>query len=584
MTKQFDLSNRSSTRSLLWSIAAVVVTGGMFAGAGCGDDGKAGEGDDCSVSNDCKSELVCRQSVCVRPDRVDAGSDAGDTGDTEPDGSDSNEPEPEDYFISYVLEKGQDGAGRMRVFNTADGTDVAVSPESIDCSFNCWLSKDMNHFIHARDAGAGAFDVLVAEVGSDLKAEGEGEVLVEEVEDLAVGNGVVTYRKAGDSPSETTFFKPIEGGQEQSVGPVDPTDGDWFVDPEHDLGVLFSVGDSSQTLEMKVGGANSRESDSTYTFGGSNFQEESGSFFGGNVMTEASDDGERLAVAFTGAPNSYQSCNRETRNDPWSTEECDTSNMFKCGEQGRCTRLEVTVHVVDLDRVGELGEQCQFGREGACGPIHECDAPSAQQASEAQCIPSRTVVGVPETNQGPMRETSGCETVEQDTSIRFTSVRGPLSFDQEGNVYLVGERDRSCIRSRFTDVPQNRRDRIGPNSQVVKVDPESGEFEVLEGLPSDELFDPGNCFDEAEGALDITEACKVWVDRARVSPGGDEVAFTATNPNTSSWPKSADFVNLWHMLRDGSEKWFTGDVETNTLDTTTFYLRVHSGQGSGGGQ
>lgn len=559
-----------------WWIALALAAVGLVGGFGCGDDGeqKAGEGESCGTSKDCKSELICRQEVCIRPGGADAGTDATDA-DVVEDGSSTEQPEPEDYYISYVLEPGENAPGELHLYNTADDSDVVVSPDGMNCSFNCWVSKDLNHFVHAKDAGGGNLDIYVSELDSELKAKGEGEKLVGPVQDVSVRGNIVTYRKTDGSASNVAFYKPLSGGSEKTIGQIEEGTGDWFVDPKNDIAVRYSEGNRPVTLDMTIGKASNRDSDTTYTFDGTNFKGQGGGYFDDNILTATSQNGTYLGLVLSDAPNDYQSCTRESSDDPWSSDECNSEKAYQCGDDGRCTRLEATVHVIEVAKKDNLGQSCEYGKDGACGDIHECDAPSDQKASEAVCIPRRTVIGVPTTKQGPERTKSGCELVERDDSIHFTETRGPLSFDDDGNAYLVGERDRSCIRSQFTEVPMRKRDNIGPNSYAVKVDPTSGEYELLEGLPSDKLFSPGECYNDKEEKLELREACTPWIDRVRVSPGGDEVAYTATNPNTSSWARSNDTPYLWHMLSDGSERWFTGDAETDTAHTTTQYLQVH---------
>lgn len=591
----------ASLRHLFTGVALFAFVG--FGVVGCGKDEpeetdeKAAEGEECSVDGDCKEELLCRKSTCIARGNtvigenceshadcnigenifcrsgkcdfvespgdagidVNVGGDAGDTGGMEE--TDTGPGEDEDYYISYVLIDETTNEGRLRVYDTADGTDVAVSPETMNCGSNCWLSRDANYFVYTQDAGGTTVDIYVAEVGEGLQAKGAGEPLVEGVEDVSMLGNHVTYRQGESDGKDTAWVKPVSGGEAETVASVGG-DGDWYADPDQDVGIVYSVGESSQSMTIEAGQATSRDSDSTYTLGGPNFQEESGAYFGGNVLTTSSPDGRVAAFVTFDAPNDYEQCTRQSPNDAWSSQECNGDLYYKCGTEQKCTRLELTVHFVDTENRDNLGERCDGGPD-ACGPIHECYVPSDQQLNEAECIPGRVVLGVPNTKQGKERETSGCEIIQEDDSIDFTGVRGPLSFDSENNLYLVGLRNRECFGT--YDIP---------SSHIVRVNPREGTYEKLEGLPDDKSFDGGKCWNSQEQELEIDEECLVFVQSAQLSPKGREIAYTATNPNTSTPAQAQQFIHLWHMRADGSGRWFTGDKNTPTTDVAE-HIRVH---------
>jgi len=537
------------------------------AAAGCSKEPDKGQkGDDCEVNKDCESPLLCRNNTCVEGTGGDTGTDAdggtdvGDAADTD-DGLDA---EPEDYYISYLM-RDQAGSdpGQLRVYSTADQSHTRVSPDSISCFSNCWLTRDMNHFVYTENAGGDKVDVMVAQVDDELKAEGTGSPLVEEVRDVSVEGDHVTYLRPGASGG-TAFFRTIPDGEEKHVGDIGQ-EGDWFVEPESDIGVVYQVGGSAQSMAIRVGTATEPPGDGGFELGGPNFQQESGSYFGGNIMTAASRDGQLLAFATTGAPNDYGYCTRQQSNDAWSSEECDTSNVFKCGTEQRCTRLEVTVHIIDTEATDELGQQCDGPND--CSDYHECYTPSPSRQDEAMCIPGRAVVGVPKTDQGPNRSTSGCQTVKQDDSIDYTGINGPLTFDGDHNVYMVGTRDQSCLGDDGT-----------PSSKIIRVDAETRDYTAVEGLGVDETFEGGQCWDSEENDIDI-ENCQVYVDSARISPGGNELAYSATNPLTMVGEQSSVITQnlfVWHVLKDGSDRWYTGDGEENVRTSKEVRsLQVH---------
>jgi len=350
-----SFARRIRRHSSRWWLVAALAAVGWVASVGCGDDGKekSGEGEECETSQDCKSSLMCRQEVCIQPGGTDTGTDATDA-DVVEDGTST-----EEYYISYVLEPGFDVEGELHLYNTADGSDVVVSPDSINCSFNCWVSRNLEYFVHAKDAGAGNLDIFVSELDSEWKAKGEGEKLVGPVQDVSVRGNIVTYRKTEGAASNIAFYKPLSGGSEKSIGQIEEQTGDWFVDPKNDIAVRYAQGNRPVTLDMTIGKAASRDADKTYTFDGTNFKGQGGGYFDQNILTATSQNGEYLGLVLSEAPNDYGSCTRKESDDPWSTEDCDTAKAFQCGDDNRCTRLEATVHVIEVAKKDELGESCQ---------------------------------------------------------------------------------------------------------------------------------------------------------------------------------------------------------------------------------
>lgn len=541
-------------------LAAVATTG-------CSNDSddsqKSGQGEECSLNKDCKTGLVCREDVCKGGGGgADAGIDGGATdGGTNPDTG--PEPEQEDYFISYEIEDqtNPELAGQLWVYSTGEDDHQQVSPDGLSCTSNCWLTRDMEHFVYTEAAGGGLFDVQVVETNGEFPVERPGTTILEDVRDVGVRGNQVTYLQPGDSGG-TAFVREIPDGQPQNVGDIG-SKGDWFVDVATDTGMLYSVGQSTASMSASFGSATSRESDKTVELGGRNFQRESGSYFGGQILSTVSPDGRVAAFVASaeGAPNNYSYCTRQEQQDAWSSEQCDGDRYFKCGTENRCTRLEVTVHTVDMENRSELGQSCQNSQQ--CGPYHECYVPSPQRQNEARCIPGRTVLGVPRTNQGPERETSGCKIVAEDDSIDFNGVSGPLSFDQQNNLYVVGTRDRSCLQEDYdTDV-----------SQIVRIDPRERDYEILEGYGVQDGYRAGDCWSQQEDDIDI-EDCRVYVGSAITSPQGNELAYTATNPLTMSARQADSATFVWHMLRDGSERWYTGDKEDRATREVKS-VRVH---------
>jgi uncharacterized protein (DUF2147 family) len=108
------------------------------------------------------------------------------------------------------------------------------------------------------------------------------------------------------------------------------------------------------------------------------------------------------------------------------------------------------------------------------------------------------------------------------------------------------------------------------------VNAESLEYEAVEGLGAEEKFEANKCWDSEESDIDI-EGCEVYVDSARVSPGGNELAYSATNPLTQVGDeKSVIRSNLfiWHVLKDGSERWYSGDKDVSAANRM-YSIHVH---------
>ncbi len=531
----------------------------LLGGLGCsgGEEGpdKSGEGESCSVAADCQQPFVCRDGVCTDGSSGDVGvEDGGDTG---------TSLTSEDYYISYLVtdRANPQEPGELKVYSTADQTHTVVNdPDAVDCSSECWLTRDMQHFVYTESAGGSMVDVMVAGVGENFEAAGEGTALVEEVTDVEMQGNHVSFMDGSVQGGGTVFTREVsaEGdGQAQSVGDVGGSD-DWVVDPVNDAGLLFVVGESNSTLDVEIGAATDRQDVSSFQIDGANFQEESGAFFGGAVPAAFSRDGRVGAFVTQEAPNDGAYCTRDNEQNAWSTSDCDTDLYYKCGNDQRCTRLEVVLHTVDMQNAEELGENCDAAEE--CSPYHECYIPAADRSDEAMCVPGRTVLGVPPTTQGPERETPGCRITSEDDSIDFTSVNGPLSFDADKNIYMVGQRQRSVPDASRYSCPG---DYDTDTSQIVRVDPRDREYDVLGGFGPEESYSADACAGGAEDPEEL-EGCEVFVDSAVISPGGNELAYAGTHPSTQSTGQADSNLSLWHMLWDRSERWFARDESTGT--------------------
>lgn len=547
----------SRTQRVARGVAAAGIAGGLLLtlGTGCGEEEKGGEGDECSVSADCQSPLVCRDSVCVAP-----GGGGGDTGMV--DGGDagmtdggSTKPMEEDYYVSFELrDKSADPKpGRLMLYSTADGSITQVSPDGVNCFSNCWLSEDGSKFIYTERSGSG-FDVFVSDVGEDMQAEEAKQAFLTSVGDVAVVGNYISYNKQ-NGDSKIGYFTPIGEKKETQVVPYAD---DWFIDPQTKRVVTYEVGSASQSLTVRAGDVSNIKDAPEVTLGGPNFQSESGSHYGSTYVSSISRDGKVLAFLTPSQPNDYAPCTREKPQQPYSSKDCEPS--FKCGTQNRCVRKEVTVNFIDLENADNLGTRCSA--PGSCGPVHKCDIPSPRRVDEARCIPGRRVLGLPASVPQDADNTTGCELVAADDSIDFTGVNAPLSWDTEGNLYMVGVRRRGCLG-----------DYQVPASHLVKINPSEDGYEKFGGLPVDKKF--RQCWSNEEMGLALSpEVCKVYIDSAQVSPGGNELAFSATHPLTSTPGQAKTLRYLWRMLRDGTGRKFVGDENTDATQEVT-NIEVH---------
>lgn len=523
----------------LCAIGAVVL-------AGCGSDDGKGIGASCSSTAECKSVLLCRDGICREPGM---GSDTGtDTGE---------EFTEEEYLITYS-EVDQNSSRTLKVHNTATGESKGILPDAVsDCqSWSCFVSEDYEYFFASP---SGESNLQRWEIGEDLTAQGSGQMFAQNVRDVKMVGSHVLFQRGGVQEEQTGFVKPTSGGNATEIGTFD-SDGSFLASPDNDRAVIFDTEGSLQELKVKLGTMS--ELDAEVSLGGANFQESGGSYFDGNVDAAFSDDGSRLTF-LTSAPNDYETCTRSNPQDRYSGE-CEAV-AARCGAQRRCSRWEVTAHIVDMEHRGELGESCEF--DDQCSGVHECYYPGDNQTDQAECIPRRAVLGVAETV--PQNNMQGCELVQQDSTIDFTQARGAITYDDEKRPYLVGTADRSCLQD-YDDG-----ERVGQAIRIKVSDSEeenggSGDsngkdYTRVAGIPADQPFRPSDCLDDASGEYTL-DTCTPFIYEAHLSPGADELVFNGTNPAISTPGFSVDQRHLWRTLRGQSERWFLGNTE-NTFRT-----------------
>lgn len=510
----------------------------LLVAMGCSkkDDPLAKEGEACTVDADCEDGLACRDQACV----VRAG---GDMGNNETDGGDENNTSnnvtvnDEDYYVSYTL-RDIDRTDTLWIFDTETGDHTQITPEGESCPLGCWVSGDLDFYLVARANGAN-FDVLAAPLNG-FEVQGQPMPIAEDVRRIEVLGNAITYVREEEGENRA-YYLPLDGSMEillGTIGGVMATEGDWHLDTESGLGVVFNA--TLQTMDVKVGSLGSEVSELTYTIDSSNYQETSGSYFGGSIPTAFSADGSVMAVVTT-APNDYNLCENES--------EC-TGVGQRCGRFGRCSAIEVTVHFFDLSKIdgsdGHLGQPCSA--DDTCGPIHTCDIPAEDAVDQAVCIPRRVVLGLP--GQQMQNGQTGCALTSGNDDLFYTEIRPPISFGADGALYVAAAR--ACDEANIE------------HTAILRLQPDSYDYAPI---TSNEMsdFSADDCYDPVEERIDTTN-CTIWIQRALVSPGGNSIAFVGTNPNVLDSALAESNVDLWTIKRNGDDReWVGGHAELDVV-------------------
>jgi hypothetical protein len=512
---------------------------------GCSEEApsKAKLGEACAVDADCETGLVCRAQICTTRAQINDMT-MGDM--DSPDGMNhNNNPQlmPEGHILSYV-ETDEFSPSKPRFLwtvDTATKTRVKVRDVEQDCLYGCWLSRDLKFYSYLRPSAArpGAFDVWVASVGADLKAVGEGTVVVEAVDRVKVNGDVLSYVKEDNK----AYFRKFGTQAETLIGDVgaaEQAQGSWHLDEAAGKMVFFKP--TLQTLDIQVEAFGQPASSVDYTINAENYQEVGGSYFGSTIPTAFSRDGKVMAVLTT-APNNYNTCQ--------SSADCKGVGQH-CGRFKVCTAIELTVQLFDLERLADLpqynmaesGKSCTA--DDQCGGIHTCYIPSAAQLDKARCMPRRVVLGLPRTPEQPRIDApkkNGCDATRGAGPLNYTGVRAPMSFGADGALYLLAER-------RCENLPGELNI---PDTDILRVTP-SGAVEVVYGNDN-KNFDQSACYSETERVA-TPETCTVVMTAAVVSPEGKEISFLGTNPETNLG-KASTTMNVWSVLADGSNpRWF----------------------------
>ncbi len=507
----------------------------------CSSDDKktlSGDGGVCELANDCESGLTCRSKICVPTIKTDMGT--GDMGGTSDMDDPNNAVEQEDYVVSYIMEV-QNQRG-LFAYDTKTKKETKVNPEEVSCALGCWLTEDLKTLLFVTQNGP-AFDLKTLAV-TDLVASGTPETLQTSVRRAEILGNIVTYVK--EVGNETVaYYIDLADGVEKEVGTIgtsDGTEGDWFLSPSSEKTVLFRP--SLQTLDIYVGGFTEAPSKS-YTINSENYQEVSGSYFGGNIPTDITEDGKVMAVLTQAAPLNYNSCDNDSQ--------CTQGPGQICGFKKRCAAIELAVHFFDLDNMSNLGQPCSA--DDVCGSIHTCDIPAADQIDKAVCKPRQIKLGLPgqQTQGNPAK--SGCELSAGNKDYYYTTGRS-IHFGADDKLYLAAERD--CG------------DQNVPDSGVIRLEPTKDDVVVSFGSTGGG-FNPDDCYDTNESRVDITK-CAPYISNALLSPKGNDIVFVGTNPNVVESGLAKKNMDIWRVKRDGTGKeWLGNHSELDVVKS----IRVH---------
>ena len=539
------------------AVCALVALAGAPA---CSGDTRADVGESCDIDGDCKDGLSCRNGACIEQGGGTDDPDAGDTDGGE-DGGFSPVITDEDYLISFIRFSDFGGPPQRNLFvvdtSNPGGQPVQVNSDPLQCNINCWLTDDVGDFVYMADSTAtpGTYDIFVAPVDGSYKA-GTPAKLLEGVDDVRLTGDVIVFSRTNNG-TKRAYYRDISGTQDRELGDLgdqSATQGSAVVSPEANKAVLLLP--KLQTLDLSIGELGDPLGQVDYTFDGRNYQPVSGSFFiSPNLPTAISKDGDLMALLVT-SPNNYNRCD--------TIADCSGVGQH-CGESKRCTVLEVTVHFFDLNNVSNLNQSCQLDSD--CGDVHVCDIPSNLDLDDAVCIPRRVVLGLPDTPLQPRIDGSpkkGCEATTAGGARSYTSASGPLSFDAQGRLYVVARRQ---------DAQRNPcpGELNVPDSDVLAISPSTGDVEVITGNDN-ESFDAAACINGADNSVNTTD-CVLSIKQAVLSPGGNELALRATNPNVSGEEKADETMDVWSVRADGTNReWLGGSGIFDDVES----VRVHA--------
>ena len=497
------------------------------------------EGGACKISSDCAAGLACRSRICVGTTPIPDGGYM-DMGTDDDGGQSNNGVQDEDYVLSYIMEISRERG--LYAYDTATKKEVKVNPDEVSCALGCWLSKDTKTFLFVTQNGP-AFDLKTLAV-TDFVASGTPVTLMSSVRRVEMRDDVVTYIRV-DGGATNAYYIDLKDGVEKllgSIGSAQTTEGDWYISPRSSMAVLFNP--SLQKLDISIG-AFGETLEKKYTINSENYQEVSGSYFGGNIPTDMTDDGKIMAVLTQSAPLNYNACDNDSQ--------CTQGPGQVCGFKNRCAAIELAVHFFDLTKLDNLGAACSA--DDTCGPIHTCDIPDAGQIDKAVCQPRQIKLGLPgQQTQGNPAKT-GCELSNGNKDYYYTLGRS-IHFGPDKKLYMAAERD--CG------------DQNVPDSGVLKLSPTSSEIEVTYGATGNG-FNPDDCFDADENRVDVKD-CNPYISNALISPGGNDIVFLGTNPNVVEFGLAKKNIDIWRVKKNGQGKeWLGNHSELDVVKD----IRIH---------
>lgn len=523
---------------LAWITAALTATA-----IGCSKepDPLAAEGESCSIDADCESTLACRNEVCVA--RAGTGNNVRDPDAGPEDDGGPDTPDPvvdEDYVVSYTV-RNLNNEDTLWVYDTDADEHTRVTPDGETCNRGCYISDSLGHYIYS-EANGPNFNVFVAPLDASF-TPGAGTQIAENVRRVGVIGDHVTYVR--EEGLNVAYAYNLANGSEVKIGVIgDPagTEGDWTFDPASGHAVVYSP--TLQTLDVRIGSFGAEISDVTYTVDSSNFQETSGSYYGSTIPTAFSRDGNVMAMLTLSGPNDYGLCS--------SANDCTDGPGQRCGRFGRCSAIEVAVRFFDMNKLDNLGNPCSA--DAACGGIHTCDIPAETAVDQAVCMPRRVALGLPA--QQLQQGETGCALTSGNDDYFYTEVRAPLTFGEDGQVYLTAARACGDLNMEHT--------------AILRINPDNGAKTTVYSNEG-EGFVADNCYNAAESAIDVTN-CTIWVQRAALSPKANQLVFVGTNPNVTEPGLAQTNVDLWIVDRDGANHaWVGGRPQAERVRTFTVH-------------
>lgn len=522
MRQSMTINGTVSLPGVFVSALAALALVGAVACSGDGGD------QECSEDNDCGEGESCVENECQSEE-------------SNGENNEQDEPESEDYYISYIRTNVDGDASDLMAYSTADEEHVQVSPSGLSCEYGCWLSDDLQSMVWAEPNEEDGQDVFKMELNDELKAASDAseEELATGVSSITFDGQVLSYQRDVDGQADA-FYMDINEGEESRLGPLE--DGShtssWHIDSESEQVMVYEPADRELNLSFgELGETISGQHD--VTIEARHYQQSGGSYYSRSMPAAFSSDGD-IAAFVTEAPVEYGACE--------SDDDCSGPGQ-SCGPDDTCTVMQNTINFLDTNELDELGAAC--GGPGTCSSdVHECYMPDGEEeTATATCRPRPVSAGLP--NVGSQ---DGCAETEGNEDYHYTLLHGPAGFDDADNLYLVGERN--CDDVGGGEVP---------HTDVIRVDPLEGEHEVVWGNTEGGDLDLNDCWDSEAGEPSDDE-CQPYISSARLSPEHNELAVEAMNPYVDNVGFAEDTPGLWTVLRNGEEHaWAEAEQSSDQL-------------------